>query len=78
MEKVVELVITVMVLLITGAVIMYGFGDSSNNLDKGADDINDDTGCEYAQQQLDDGNIDELPERCESDLELTVERPSPA
>lgn len=78
MEKVVELIITVMVLLITAAVIMFNFGDTSTDLDRGADDINDDTGCEYAQEQLDQGNIDELPERCESDLELTVKNPSPA
>lgn len=78
MEKVVELIVVVMVLLITGAIIMFNFGDTSKDLDRGADDINDDTGCEYAQEQLDQGNIDELPERCESSLKLTVERPSPA
>ena len=77
MEKVVELIITVMVLLITAAVLMFNFGDTATDVDRGADNINDETGCDYAQEQLDQGNINELPERCQTNLEMTVERPSP-
>ncbi|MFB6174955.1 MAG: Tfp pilus assembly protein FimT/FimU [Candidatus Nanohalobium sp.] len=72
MDKLIELIIVVMVLTITGAIVMFGFSDHIHTFDKSGDQILNGTGCKYARQQKDKGAIDELPDKCKTDF-----RPEP-
>lgn len=69
MDKLVQIVVVAMILVVTAALVMFGYSDNIKIFDSSGDQLVNDTGCKYAQQQLDNGQIDELPDRCETGLE---------
>lgn len=66
MKTLVQILVAAVVLLITSVVIVFMFSGEVGDLGKSGDRLVNGTTCDKLEQWEDEGNIDSLPERCQT------------
>jgi uncharacterized membrane protein len=68
----VQILVAAVVLLMVSTLIIFMYSDEIGGIGNSATDLVNNTACQQAQEKYDQGDIDELPDRCKTGL-----RPEP-